>query len=92
MSGQLSRSGTAPALNYGEAQAAESDKDFVHKIKIVLKELRETLIALKIIHKAKLYESGVKIQFALNEYNELVSIFVKSIETQKANMEKREKR
>ena len=51
--------------------------DFVHKINVVLKELRETLIALKIIHKAKLYESGVKIRFALNEC--------------KANMEKREK-
>ena len=92
LSGQLARSGTAPALNYGETQDAESDNDFVHKMKIVLKELRETLIALKIIHKAKLYEPGVKIQFALNECNELVSIFVKSIETKKANMEKRQKR
>ncbi len=92
LSGQLARSGTAPALNYGDAQDAESDKDFVHKIKVVLKELRETLIALKIIHKAKLYKSGVKVQFALNECNELVSIFVKSVETQKANMAKREKR
>lgn len=44
LSGQLVRSGTAPALNYGEAQAAESDKDFVHKFKVVLKEQRETLI------------------------------------------------
>lgn len=90
LSGQLARSGTAPALNYGEAQDAESDNDFVHKMKIVLKELRETFIALKIIHKAKLCESGVKIHFALNECNELVSIFVKSIETKKANMEKRQ--
>ena len=62
------------------------------KLKVVLKELRETLIALKIIHKAKLYKSGVKVQFALNECNELVSIFVKSLETKKANMEKRQKR
>ena len=92
LSGQLVRSATAPALNYGEAQDAESDKDFVHKIKIVLKELRETFIALKIIHKAKLYESGAKMQFALKECNELVSIFVKSIETKIANMEKRERR
>ena len=91
LSGQLARSGTAPALNYGEAQDAESDNDFVHKMKIVLKELRETLIALKIIHKAKLCEPGVNIQPALNECNELVSIFVKSIATKKANMEKRQK-
>ena len=39
LSGQLIRSGTSPSLNYGEAQSAESRKDFVHKIKIVLKEL-----------------------------------------------------
>ena len=92
LSGQLVRSGTAPALNYGEAQAAESDKDFVHKFKVVLKELRETLIALKIVHKTKLYESDDKIQFALTECDELVSIFVKNIETKKGNMKKRKKR
>ena len=46
LAGQLVRSGTAPALNYGEAQSGESRKDFVHKIKIVLKELRETFICL----------------------------------------------
>lgn len=42
VAGQLLRSGTSPAPNYGEAQSAESRKDFVHKIKISLKELRET--------------------------------------------------
>ena len=42
LSGQLLRSGTSPALNYGEAQGGESRRDFIHKIKIVLKELRET--------------------------------------------------
>ena len=41
--GQMIRSGTSPALNYGEAQSAESTNDFIHKLKIVLKELRETL-------------------------------------------------
>ncbi len=43
VAGQLTRSGTAPAPNYGEAQSAESRKDFIHKLKIALKELRETL-------------------------------------------------
>jgi len=52
LSGQLVRSGTAPALNYGEAQSGESRRDFVHKIKIVLKELRETSICLEIINRA----------------------------------------
>lgn len=46
---QLSKSGTAPALMYGEAQAAESRADFIHKMKILLKELRETRISLRII-------------------------------------------
>ncbi|MCJ7552544.1 MAG: four helix bundle protein [Ignavibacteriaceae bacterium] len=87
LAGQLVRSGTSPALNYGEAQSAESRKDFVHKIKVVLKELRETFICLQIINKAKLYQSEKKIQSALIENNELISIFVKSVETAKRNME-----
>ena len=49
IAGQLVRSGTSPALNYGEAQSAESRNDFIHKMKIALKELRETFISLKII-------------------------------------------
>jgi len=43
------RSGTSPALNFGEAMAAESRNDFIHKLKIILKELRETFVCLKII-------------------------------------------
>ena len=50
LSGQLVRSGTSVSLNYGEAQSAESRKDFIHKIKVILKELRETFVCLKIIH------------------------------------------
>jgi four helix bundle protein len=51
ISGQLIRSGCSPALNYGEAQAAESRSDFIHKMKIILKELRESLVSLKIIER-----------------------------------------
>ena len=83
---QLVRSGTSPALNYGEAQSGESRKDFIHKIKIVLKELRETLVCLKIIYRAKLYKSENKMQGALKENDELISIFVKSVETAQRNM------
>lgn len=54
LSGQIIRSGTSPALNYGEAQSAESKKDFIHKMGICLKELRETFVCLKIIEKAHL--------------------------------------
>lgn len=86
LSGQLVRSGTSPALNYGEAQSGESRKDFIHKIKVVLKELRETLVCLKIIYKTKMYKSIEKIQFAIKENDELISIFVKSVETAQNNL------
>ena len=49
LSGQLVRSGTSISLNYGEAQSAESKKDFIHKMKVILKELRETFVCMKII-------------------------------------------
>lgn len=88
LGGQIVRSGTAPALNYGEAQSGESRKDFIHKIKIVLKELRETNVCLKIIFKAKLLNSFDKINSALKENNELISIFVKSVETAQRNLKK----
>jgi four helix bundle protein len=86
LSGQLIRSATSAALNYGEAQGGESSKDFVHKIKVVLKELRETLVCLKIIHRSTLHPSPGKVAAAIKECNELVSIFVKSAKTAQANM------
>lgn len=77
---QILRSGTSPALNYGEAQAAESRDDFVHKMKVCLKELRETLICLKLITKRTWFAEG-KLTPLLVENNELVSIFVASLKT-----------
>ena len=65
LSGQLVRSGTSSALNYGEAQSGESRKNFIHKIKIVLKELREILICLKIIDRAKFLTAFEKLQTTL---------------------------
>ncbi|QQS36199.1 MAG: four helix bundle protein [Ignavibacteriales bacterium] len=88
LAGQLIRSGTSSALNYGEAQSGESRKDFVHKLKIILKELRETLICLKILDKASLHNSDSKFKAALKECNELISIFVKSVETAQKNLNK----
>jgi four helix bundle protein len=88
LAGQLLRSGTSPALNYGEAQSGESLRDFIHKIQVVLKELRESNICLKIIHRAKLYTTEDQIIIALKECDELVSIFVKSVETAKKNSQK----
>ena len=89
--GQIIRSGTSPALNYGEAQSAESTNDFIHKLKIILKELRETLICLKIIVRKPLISPISKLNNIIQENNELISIFVKSIETTKKNMAKRGK-
>jgi len=85
MAGQLLRSGTSPALNYGEAQSGESRRDFIHKIKVILKELRESRIALKIIEKSHLHEDLDFIQKLKNESNQLISIFVKSVETAEKN-------
>lgn len=86
LSRQLVRSGTSPALNYGEAQSGESRKDFIHKLKVALKELRETFVCLKIIRKAKLYDSESTLTIAQDECNELISIFVKSIATAQKNL------
>jgi len=83
IAGQLIRCGTSPGPNYGEAQAAESRADFVHKMKICLKELRETRIWLLIIVKAKLIKPASKLEPLIDENNELISIFVKSIKTAK---------
>ena len=86
LSGQIIRSGTSPALNYGEAQSAESTKDFIHKMGICLKELRESFVCLKIIEKANLISDLSSLNSAKKEANELISIFVSSIKTAKNNL------
>lgn len=85
-SNQIGRSGSSPALNYGEAQAAESKKDFVHKLKIILKELRETRISLILIIRHPLVNSPSLLESDLQECNELIGIFTKSIKTVKSRM------
>ncbi len=84
LSGQIVCSGTSVSLNYGEAQSGESRRDFIHKMKVILKELRETFVCFKIIHRTKLF----KIERAKKENNELISIFVKSVETAQNNNNK----
>jgi len=83
---QIIRSSSSTALNYGEAQSGESRRDFIHKMKIILKELRESYVCLKIIYRANLYTDKVQIEKVMNECNELISIFVKSVETAQKNM------
>ncbi len=84
---QLSKSATAPALIYGEAQAAESRADFIHKMKLALKELRESRINLRIIREKPL-SSDEKVNTAFSEANELVAIFTTSVEIAKKNLKK----
>jgi four helix bundle protein len=91
LANQLIRSGMSSALNYGEAQSAESRNDFIHKIKIILKELRETRVSLKIIQKIQVVYSKDFLLSVLNECNQLIAIFVKSIETAERNKTKKAK-
>ena len=84
LSKQICRSGTSPALNYAEAQSAESRADFIHKIKIVLKELRETSVCLKIIA-LKGYSPNKSIAYLQKENHELISIFMTSVKTAMTN-------
>ena len=89
VAGQLIRCGTSPDPNYGEAQSAEPRADFIHKMKISLKELRETRVWLLMIVKAKLIKTATKLDFLIKENNELISIFVTSINTARKNKSKK---
>lgn len=91
IAGQLVRCGTSPAPNYGEAQSAESRNDFIHKIKIVLKELRETKVWLKIIQRKSLLKSTREIELLIAECDELISIFVTSVRTAEKNKRRQSK-
>jgi len=79
---QIIRSGSAPALLYGEARGAESKSDFYHKVCVALKELRETHINLKIIAR-KGFIPIEKLVEVLDENNQLISILVVSARTVK---------
>ena len=74
------RSGTSPAPNYGEARAAESGKDFVHKLKVVLKELNESRIWLKMIIRAGMLPRK-RLADLLDECDQLCRIISASIQT-----------
>ena len=78
---QLTRASSSAPLNYGEAQAAESRKDFIHKSRIVLKELRECKVALKMIDGLNLAKDQQEVKSVWKESDELIAIFVTSVET-----------
>jgi four helix bundle protein len=84
IAGQILRSGTSPAPNYGEARGAESHADFVHKIGIVLKELNETSIWLRVIDRSEMLKKELLIGI-IEESRELCRIFTASVTTARAN-------
>ena len=88
IAGQLIKSGTSPAPNYGEAQSAESRSDFIHKMKISLKELRETRVWLLILIRSGLIKPATKLDSLIDENNQLISIFVKSVTTARQNLKR----
>jgi len=81
IAGQLLRSGTSALPNHGEAQAAESPADFIHKMKICLKELRESYRWLLLISRVPLIDENTEVKNIIVETDELIRIFVKSIQT-----------
>jgi four helix bundle protein len=80
VAGQVLRSGTSPAPNYGEARGGESRADFIHKLGIVLKELNETLIWLRIIESSEIIKREL-FGDILQENRELCRIFTSSLKT-----------
>lgn len=83
IAGQLVRSCHSPTFNYGEAQAAESTKDFVHKMGVILKELKECRTALKVIRKKEMIKPVAKLEGVYKETEELIAIIGKGISTAK---------
>jgi four helix bundle protein len=81
---QILRSGTSPAPNYGEARGAESRADFVHKLRVVLKELNETSIWLRVIHRSRLLK-GDLLADIIRENVELCRIFTASLKTARSS-------
>src|SRR5262245_48066536 len=84
VAGQLLRSGTSPLPNHGEAQAAESRKDFVHKLKVCHKELKESRRWLRLVQRVPLLKPE-KVQPLADETDELIRIFGASLRTARTN-------
>ena len=90
VAGQLLRSGTAALPNHGEAESAESRADFIHKLKICLKELRETRRWLLLVRRVPLVERSSALDTLLTETDELIRIFAASVRTAEKRAVRRE--
>jgi four helix bundle protein len=89
IAGQLVRCGTAPAAHHAEAQGAESRRDFIHKLRLALKELRESLAWLRLAGRMKVAPAH-QVENAIRESDELIAILVKSIQTARKNLNEQE--
>ena len=85
IAGQLIKQYHSPTFNYGETQAKESREDFIHKLGVVLKELKECRTALKIISKKEIIKPSGKLTEIYKETEELIAIIGKSIKTAQKN-------
>jgi len=85
IAGQLLRCGTSPLSNHGEVEAAESRKDFLHKLRVCLKELRETKRWLRLVSRLKKLGEPANLPVCLNEIEELIRIFAASVKTAERN-------
>lgn len=84
ISRQVLRSGTFPAPNYAEARGAESNADFIHKLKIALKELNETSVWLRMVSRAELMKISL-VEELSDENQQLCRILNATIKTSKRN-------
>lgn len=85
---QLLRSGTSPFANHGEAEGAESLNDFVHKLRICYKELRESRRWMRLAQRADLLDQPERLTALLDEADELIRIFAASLRTAEKKREK----
>ena len=84
IAGQILRSGTSPAPNYGEARGAESHADFIHKLGVVLKELNETSIWLRVIERSEILKPEL-LTGIIEENRQIRRIFTSSLKTVRAS-------
>jgi four helix bundle protein len=88
LSNQLIRSSTSAALNYGEAQGSETTRDFIHKIGVVIKELRESRVNFKIIKESDICRDSADLERILKENDELIAILYSTLKTAKSKLGK----
>ena len=86
LSNQLLRSATSSAMNYGEAQGAETTRDFIHKIGVVIKELRESRVNFKLIKESGICQDRTELEMLLQENDELIAIFFATLKTAKSKI------